>query len=241
MTDVTATPVPDNASGPGLASRLLGVLFSPRDAYTAVAARPQWLGAMAIAVLLMAAIQGGFFSTTVGKEAYIDQALSALKTFGVTVNDQMVQSIEAQAKVAAIRQAVSLIVLIPLFCAVVGGLLLAIFTAVLGGGATFKQVYAVVAHSLIIGAIQQAFSFPIMYAQGSMSSPTRLAVFFPTLDEMGFANYLLSGIDLFYIWSTINLSIGVAVLYKRRTGPVAAVLLGIYAVIVVIIAAVRAF
>ena len=74
-----------------------------------------------------------------------------------------------------------------------------------------------------------------------MSSPTRLAVFFPTLDEMGVANYLLSGIDLFYIWSTINLSIGVAVLYKRRTGPVAAVLLGIYAVIVVIIAAVRAF
>jgi hypothetical protein len=33
----------------------------------------------------------------------------------------------------------------------------------------------------------------------------------------------------------------VAVLYKRHTGPVAAVLLGIYAVIAVIIAAVRAF
>jgi len=33
----------------------------------------------------------------------------------------------------------------------------------------------------------------------------------------------------------------VAVLYKRRTGPVAAVLLGIYVTIVVISAAVRAF
>jgi hypothetical protein len=74
-----------------------------------------------------------------------------------------------------------------------------------------------------------------------MSSPTKLAVFFPTLDDMGFAYYLLSALDLFYFWSLINLSIGVAVLYKRRTGPVAAVLLGIYAVIAVIIASVRAF
>jgi hypothetical protein len=157
------------------------------------------------------------------------------------VNDQMIQGIEAQASAAPIRQAVSLLVFTPLMCAVVAGLLLAVFTAILAGGATFKQVYAVVAHSMIIGVIQQAFSFPIMYARGEMSSPTKLAVFFPMLSETSFATYLLSAIDLFYIWSLINVSIGVAVLYKRRTGPIAAVLLGIYAVIAVIIAAVRAF
>jgi hypothetical protein len=126
-------------------------------------------------------------------------------------------------------------------CALIAGLLLAIFTAVLGGGATFKQVYAVVAHSMIIGAVQQAFSFPIMYARGEMVSPTRLSVFFPMLSETSFFTYLLSAIDLFYLWSLINVSIGVAVLYKRSTGPVVAVLLGIYALIAVIIAAVRAF
>jgi hypothetical protein len=80
-----------------------------------------------------------------------------------------------------------------------------------------------------------------MYARADMASPTRLSVFAPTLDEMGFFTYLLSAIDLFIIWSLINVSIGVAVLYKRQTGPIAAVLLGIYAVIAVIIAAVRAF
>jgi hypothetical protein len=85
------------------------------------------------------------------------------------------------------------------------------------------------------------FSLPIMYARADMTSPTRLSVFAPNLDEMGFFTYLLSAIDLFIIWSLINTSIGIAVLYKRRTGPVAAVLLGIYAVVAVIIAAVRAF
>jgi hypothetical protein len=125
--------------------------------------------------------------------------------------------------------------------AIMAGLLLAVFTAVLGGGATFRQVYAVVAHSMIIGAIQQAFSFPIMYAREELTSPTKLSVFFPMLGETSFFTYFLGAIDLFYIWSMINVSIGIAVLYKRRTGPVAAVLLGIYALIAVIIAAVRAF
>jgi len=164
-----------------------------------------------------------------------------MKALGVTVTDQMVQQMQSQMAFAPYSTGASLLVMLPLMCAVVAGLLLAIFTAVLGGGATFKQVYAVVAHSMIIGAIQQAFSFPIMYAREEMTSPTKLSVFFPMLNEMGFANYLLAAIDLFYIWSLINVSIGVAVLYKRRTGPVAAVLLGIYAVIAVIIAVVRAF
>ena len=241
MAEAVTTPAPEQVQSAGLLTRLVGVVFAPRDAYTAVAAQPKWLGAMAIAVMLMAVIQGTFFSTSVGKEAYIDQAVSTIKAIGITLNDQMVQNIESQANFAAVRQSISLIVFMPVVCALVAGLLLAIFTAILGGGATFRQVYAVVAHSMIIGAIQQAFSFPIMYARGEMTSPTKLAVFFPMLSEQGFATYFLSAIDLFYIWSLINLSIGVAVLYKRRTGPVATVLLGIYAVIAVIIAAVRAF
>ena len=60
-----------------------------------------------------------------------------------------------------------------------------------------------------------------MYAREDMSEPDELSVFFPMLDEMGFSTYLLSAIDLFIIWSLINLSIGVAVLYKRQTGSVA--------------------
>lgn len=241
MAEVTSTPVPAEAPRAGLLARLIGVVFSPRDAYAAVAARPSWLGAMAVSGLLFIAVQVIFLSTEVGRNAALDQQLSVLKAFGVSVSDQMLQQMEARQAYAPYTTAASLVVSLPLVCALVAGLLLAVFTAILGGGANFKQVYAVVAHSMIIGAIQQLFSFPIMYARAEMSSPTRLSVFFPMLDEMSFATYLLSAIDIFYIWSFINVSIGVAVLYKRRTGPVAAVLLGIYAVVAVIIAAVRAF
>ena len=241
MTEAATTAIPEETPDVGLVSRLIGVVFSPRAAYTAVAARPRWLGALLVSGAIFIAAQVIFLSTEVGQNATLDQQIAVMKAVGVNITDQMVQQMQSRLAYAPYTTAVSLLIFLPLVCAMVAGLLLAVFTAILGGGATFRQVYALVAHSMIIGGIQQAFSFPIMYAQKSMSSPTRLAVFFPGLDEMGFATYLLSGLDLFYIWSLINTSIGVAVLYKRRTGPVAAVLLGIYVTIVVIIAAVRAF
>jgi hypothetical protein len=77
------------------------------------------------------------------------------------------------------------------------------------------------------------------YARELMSSPTTLAAFFPFLDEMTFMARLLGGIDLFLIWTFINLAIGVGVLYKRKTAPIAIGMLAIYVSIVLIVAAVR--
>jgi hypothetical protein len=170
----------------------------------------------------------------------LDQQLSAVKAFGVTVTDQMAQQMESRMMYAKYTTGVSIAVFIPLLASAVAGLVLMIFTAVLGGGATYRQVFAVVAHTQVIGAVQQLFSLPIAYARAEIVSPTRLSVFFPTLDDKGVLYYFLNAVDLFYLWMIVNLAIGIAVLYKRRTGPLASSLLGIYAVIAVVIAIWRA-
>jgi hypothetical protein len=64
-------------------------------------------------------------------------------------------------------------------------------------------------------------------------------VFVPFLDEKSFLSRLLGTIDLFQIWWLVVLAIGLGVLYKRRTGPIATSLLTVYAVIILAIAAVR--
>jgi hypothetical protein len=64
-------------------------------------------------------------------------------------------------------------------------------------------------------------------------------VFVPFLDENSFLSRLLGTIDLFQIWWLVVLAIGLGVLYKRRTGPIATSLLTVYAVIILAIAAVR--
>ena len=119
------------------------------------------------------------------------------------------------------------------------GMFIAVFNAALGGDAMFKQVYAIVMHSMMVLALQQLFVYPLDYAKQSLTNPTNLGIFLPFLDEASFPARLLGSIDLFLIWWILSLSIGLGVLYKRRTAPIATTLLTVYGVLAVVIAAVR--
>jgi hypothetical protein len=137
--------------------------------------------------------------------------------------------------IGATTQVVALIVI----TLVVAGLMFAIFNAILGGDATFKQVFAVVIHSGFIFSVQQFFVLPLDYVRESLTSPTALTVFVPFLEETSFVARFLGALDLFVMWWIVNLAIGLGVLYKRRTGPTAAGLFITYLAIALIIAAVR--
>ena len=130
---------------------------------------------------------------------------------------------------------------VPVVYVIMAGILFAIFNAGMGGTATFKQVFAVVVHAGAVSVVQQAFTLPLNYMRESMASPTNLASLLPMLPEGGFLTYLLGAIDVFIIWWVFVLAIGLAVLYKRRTQPVAITLFSIYGVIALIIATVRTF
>jgi predicted membrane channel-forming protein YqfA (hemolysin III family) len=70
-----------------------------------------------------------------------------------------------------------------------------------------------------------------------LTSATNLAVFLPMLDESSFLARFLGKVDLFLIWWIVVLSIGLGVLFKRKSGPIAAGLFIVYGVIAVIAAA----
>jgi len=71
-----------------------------------------------------------------------------------------------------------------------------------------------------------------------VGSATNLRVLLPMIDEKSFIGRLLGTVDLFLIWWLVVLAIGLAVLYRRRTQPVALSLLAVYAVIALGVAAV---
>ncbi len=105
--------------------------------------------------------------------------------------------------------------------------------------ATFKQVFSVVVHSGFVIAVQQFFILPLDYVRESMTSPTSLSVFLPFLEETSFAARFLGALDLSVLWWMLNLAIGLGVLYKRRTGPIAMGMFVTYLVIALVIAAIR--
>ena len=62
------------ASQPGLLARMLGVLTSPKATFAAVAARPRWLGVMAITLVISAACQYVILSSPAMQDAMYEQA-----------------------------------------------------------------------------------------------------------------------------------------------------------------------
>jgi hypothetical protein len=227
------------APSKGLVARALGVLFSPRATYADVVARPRALGALVAVIVIVAAATSAFLMTEVGRNAYIDQALTSMEGFGMTVTDQVMTRIETQAQYAPYITTAAQVVFVPLGAVIMAALALAIFNAILGGDGSFKQTFAIVAHSYFIVALGAVFSMPLYYVNQSMASPTSLSVFFKMVDEATFLGRLMGSIDLFRIWWVVSLSIGLGVLYKRRTGTIAWSLLGLYLVLVLIIAGVR--
>ena len=237
MTETTSTP-PGPAPQPGLLARLIGVLFSPRETFAAVVARPRWLGAMAVAILIMSAAQFALLSTDIGKQLALDQQVSAIEAFGVTITDETYAQMEQGMENARYTGPISLIIGLPLVAAISAGILHVMFGLVGGGNGTYKQVYAISAHTAIVNSLQLVFTTIVTLAAGRAAG-ANLSVFAPTLEETTFVYRFLSAIDLFYVWSTFLTAVGLGVLYKRRTGPIAMVLFGIYLVIALIIGYVR--
>jgi hypothetical protein len=231
---VVASP---NARSKGLLARAIGVIVSPTETYADVVAQPRILAALALILVLMVGVSTAFSSSQLGKELTLEQTVRYMEGVGMQVTDEIYGRMEdgimdQRWYVGAIGAAV----FIPLMAAVLAGIILGVYTALLGGDATFKQVFAIVVYSGFIVVLHTLFAYPMMFMKESMASPTSLAVFAPFLDETSFVARLLGAIDLFRLWWIVNLAIGVGVLYKRRTSTIVSTMLAVYAVIALIIA-----
>ncbi|MFB3852968.1 MAG: YIP1 family protein [Vicinamibacterales bacterium] len=214
----------------GILSRLIGVIVAPRQTFAGVVSKPKWLGML----LLVLAVSGGanfaFLSTEVGQQAMLDQQVRQTEAFGMQVSDEAYASMERTLPLMKYFTLGGTLVMVPLITFATAGILFGVFTA-LGGDATFRQALAVVTNSQAISVLGALFITPLNYFRESMSSATNLAVFFPMLDEGSFLARFFGMIDLFLVWWVIVLAIGLSVLYRRKTGPIAAGLFAVYGVI----------
>ena len=212
--------------------------MSPRATYGAVAAQPRWLGAFLLVVLVCGLAATAFMATDVGQRAVLDQQLAQAEASGRHLSDAQVQMFERFVPYYKYLAFVFNLVFFGVGGLVVAGLAMGVFNALLGADASFKQVYAVVAHSVVILMVGALFALPLDYLRETLTSPTSLTVFLPMLDDNTFGAKLLGSLDLVRIWWAVNLAIGFGVLYRRRTAPIAATLLGVYAALALAYAAV---
>ena len=241
MTEVAS--VSDNVQNkptPGLLARIVGVLLSPRETFAAVAAKPRWLGVMLVTMVMSSAAYYVILSSQDMQDAIVDQQITAMESRGSTVSDDQVANIERFIGYLPMIYAVGIFVVGPLFGAAIAGIVTGIFSTLMGGNGTFKQVFAVMSHAGVIPAISALFIAGMLAAGvkpiGVRPPGANLGVFLPMLEETSFLAVMLRSIDMFLLWWMVVLAIGLGVLYKRRTGPIATTFIGLYVVIALLIA-----
>jgi hypothetical protein len=225
------TPAPQ-----GLVARFIGIITSPKDTFTRMVPVPKWFGMLALTTLLVAGFSALPLTTEAGRQTAIDQQVEQMKAFGVEVNDQMYANMERGSAMMPYTTGGAILFFSPIMAVIFSGILFAIFNAALGGEASFKQVLTIFVHAGAVSALSTVFSGIVNYFRGGMGSVANVGALLPMLPERSFLANLLGTIDVFLVWYVIVLAMGLGVLYKRRTQPIAISLFVVYAIIAVVIA-----
>ncbi len=219
---------------PGVFARALGIITSPKATFEHVVRAPRAIGILALVALLTGVGTSAFSMTEKGRVAQLDFQVQQMERFGMTVTDEMYAAMEKRSAYTPYTTLVSMFVFFPIFVLVVSAILYAVFNAIMGGTAQFKQVMAVSSHAWMIPTLGALFTGMMNFAKGTVSqSAANLGMLLPMLKEGSFAANLAGAVDIFQIWFVLVLSIGLGVLYKRKTSSIATGLFGIYALIAI--------
>jgi len=231
MSDAETNPVPVK----GLFARAVGVIFSPRATFESVVAHPRPAGILLVAIVLTAAATAGPQFTERGRQIMLDMQVHQREVaLNQTLSDDQYAQLERFSHYLGYLTIASVVIFTPVVVMFFSGLYWVLFNAVLGGDATFRKILAVVAHSSIISAVGAALGMPIMVAQGKFSSvgPFNLGGLAAAADPDGYLHHFLGAISVVQVWGIVATAIGLSVLYRRKVGGIATVLLGLYVVIV---------
>ena len=226
-----ATPASSNVF-----ARFIGIITAPKDTFRGVVANPKWLGMLVLTSLLVATFSALPMTTEEGKQAAIDQQVQQRRSFGMETSDQAYAQMEKMSGIMPYITFGTVLVFSPIMALVISGILFAVFNAALGGEASFKQVFAILVHAGAVSALSTVFSGIVNYFRGGVGSAANVGALLPMLPENSFAANLFGTVDVFLVWYVIVLAMGLAVLYRRRTQPIAISLFVFYAVVAVVIA-----
>jgi hypothetical protein len=238
MTDAAAA-VSAQAPDPGLFARAVGVIFSPGATFQSVVRNPRPVGILFLVCLILALATSLPQFTERGQQAVLDMQVQTIERFsGQPISPEMYEQMAGRARIAPYTSLVGVFVMVPVTTIFFTAVCWFLFNAILGGTATFKQVLGVIAHTQMIPALGAVLAAPVQYIQGvwTTAGPFNLGALLPMLEPGSFLASFLGSIGFFTLWQIVVTAIGLGILYRRRTAPIALGLTAAYLIIVAAIA-----
>jgi hypothetical protein len=204
---------------------------SPRATLTHAILHPRSLDLAILIVVISAACSVGFLLTRVGQLAALDQQVRQLESFGAVVDDRTYAELRRLVPYRPAMSAVAILAGWPALWLVVAGILQMVGNRFAEGvpRPTFAQVLTIVVHASAILAVRALVAAPVNYARESLGGATSLSMVMPSFGESTFPARLLGAVDVFVLWWVVLVAMGMSILYRTRTLPIARWLFGAYA------------
>ena len=230
MPDTADAPVPDQ----GLFSRAIGVIVSPGETFRTIAAYPRPATFLFVACLVIGLAKGLPLFSPVARQVLVEtQTAFVSDVMKQPMTPERVAQFENGARTAPYTTVLGVFVFGPVTALLFTGVFWAVFNAVLGGTASFKQVLGVVAHAQAVAALGEIAAAPLVWLNGSRQAagPFNLGALVPMMDPKSPVAIFLTALGVFPIWQFAVTGLGLGVLYGRRTTPIALALVCVYALI----------
>ena len=216
----------------GPIGRIVGIFSSPRETFESIDKKPTWLVPFLVILMITIVLQ------LLVMDIAIKDRLAAME-----VQDIPAERFEAaQSQMEGPLKYIGLIVApigILIVWAIIAGILLFIGNTLMGGETKFKKVFSVVAWTSLIGLVGQILGTFLVISKGTTRGVgTNLAILLLPTPELGqsssFLYRFLSQFDIFTIWALALYIIGLAVIYRFTTKKSATLVIGVWAVYVVL-------
>lgn len=200
--------------------RLVNVIVEPKRAFADIVARPGWWVPMILLAVLSVVFMAAF-SSRVGWERYMRHQFETNKQTQNMPVEQRENLVQTQAKYAGPFGTGMAVVMIPVSMLVISGVMVFMFTTVLGGSVNFKQTLGVVSHSMVPGLISTPLILAVMYMKDpsdfDLNNPAgfNLGFYMDPLSTPAWLVSLGSSIDVFSIWTILLIATGMSVATRK--------------------------
>lgn len=224
------TPAADAPAEPAaqrsLPRRVPDTFVSPGALFAGFGERPPWVGVLLVSTVVLIAV-----FALVPQELYVAMMREQIQRQG---NPRAAAGAESMVGFAQVFGIVGAAISPWITALVVALLLLLVFRWLMSGEATFRQYLGVSAHASLIPALGALITLPLQIARGDFQTRLSLALLAPGLDPESVLYRILHAIDVFSLWWLAIIALGVATLNRRiGWGGAAAIIFGVYLVVIV--------
>ena len=200
--------------------RLSGVFFSPRAAFTDIAARPRPWVPLILAVLMSITFTA-LFSQRVGWERFMRQTMDRTPRMQQLSAEQRERALELQMKIAPVMGYVGAVAATPVMALAIAAVLLLVFRVFQGAEVTYRQLFGITSYSFLVFMVSSATAILVMFLKNpddfNLQNPTafNLAAFLDPDAAPRWLQSLGGSVDLFSFWIIFLLATGVSAAVRK--------------------------